>query len=72
MEQSYVKSLFNELWDEFQIKCMQIGGNKKIWDYMKQYNMEWKPINEKYTGRQARYYRRRLFAKAEGKEFTEE
>lgn len=39
---------------------------------MKQYNLEWKPIESKYNGKETKYYRRKIAAQAQGKEFTEE
>ena len=72
MEQSYVKSLTGELWDEYQCKCLLAGGNKKFWDFLKLYDMEWKPINYKYTSKVAKYYRRKLAALAQNREFKEE
>lgn len=72
MENSYIKSLFDELWDEYQIKCMELGGNKVFWDFMKLYNSEWKSMENKYKSKEAKYYKRRLQAQAQGKDFTEE
>lgn len=72
MDQSYIKSLFEELWDDYQVKCMELGGNKPFWDFMKAYNAEWKSIQDKYKSRAAKYYKRRLSALAQEREFTEE
>lgn len=72
MDVSYVKNLSGELWDDFQCKLLQAGGNKNFWDFIKQYNMEWKPIVPKYKSKEAKYYRRMLAAKAENREFKED
>lgn len=48
------------------------GGNKKFWDFLKLYDFEWKPINYKYTSKPAKYYRRKLAALAQNREFKEE
>jgi threonyl-tRNA synthetase len=64
MENSYVKSLFGELWDDYQCRCIMSGGNKLFWDFLKQYNLEWKPIAAKYKTKEAKYYKRRLAALA--------
>lgn len=64
MENSYVKSLYNELWDEYQIKCLELGGNKQFWDFMKLYNSEGKTIDAKYKSKEAKYYKKKLCALA--------
>ena len=40
MERSFVKSIFKENWDEYQIKCMEYGGNKPYFDFIKYYEIE--------------------------------
>ena len=49
-----------------------LGGNKIFWDFLKEYNLEWKPINAKYTSKVAKYYRRKLAALVQNREFKEE
>ncbi|CDW84635.1 UNKNOWN [Stylonychia lemnae] len=72
MELSYVKPLYQDVWDTFQIKLLENGGNKKFWDFIKQYNMELKDINAKFNSNPIKYYKKRLFALAQGVEFNQE
>lgn len=62
MHKNYVKPIFTDLWDEYQMKVATFGGNKKFWDYMKEYGQEKLPIRQKYTSGYACYYKRRLSA----------
>lgn len=71
MEKSYIKPIFGDTWDSYQIKIIQLGGNKRLWDFFKQYNgLEQKPILAKYKSAAASYYRRRLSAEATGQVFV--
>lgn len=60
MYKSYVKSIYNDLWDEYQLKTVTFGGNKIFWDFMRQYNSEQLLIKEKYSTKQAKFYKKRL------------
>ena len=71
MFQSYVKPLFTEAWDGFQLRCVQIGGNKKFFEFLKEYGKERDPIPKKYSSNAANYYRRKLCYEAKNIEFTE-
>ena len=72
MDKSYIKSVTGEMWDPYQIRVIQLGGNKNLWDFLKLYNgLEQKPIAAKYKSNAAAYYRRRLAAQAVGLPFTE-
>ena len=66
MDKSYVKSIFEDLWDSYQINVVTIGGgNKPFWDYLKEYNYhERKDIAKKYgsSSSPVHYYKRRLAA----------
>ena len=65
MDKSYVKPIFGEPWDNFQIKVIQLGGNKRLWDFFKQYQgLEQKNILAKYASAPARFYRKRIAAQA--------
>jgi ferritin-like metal-binding protein YciE len=35
MTHSYVKPVFGDLWDSYQLHIIQIGGNKRLWDFLK-------------------------------------
>ena len=71
MFQSYVKPLFTEAWDGFQLRMVQIGGNKKFFEFLKEYGKEREPIPKKYATNAAVYYRKKLCAEAKNQEFIE-
>lgn len=72
MEKSYIKPIFGDTWDQYQIRLIQFGGNKRLWDFFKQYNgLEQKPILAKYKSAAASYYRRKLSCEATGLPFSE-
>lgn len=72
MDKSYVKPVRGDLWDRYQLKVVQLGGNKALWDFLKQYNgLEQKPIFTKYSSGAAGYYKRKLAAEATGLPFSE-
>jgi len=48
MHESYIKAIFDECWDTFQITCVQIGGNERFFNFMQQYGKERDPIAKKY------------------------
>lgn len=44
-----------------------MGGNKKLWDFFKQYNgLEIKTIQNKYESAAAKYYKKKLTAEVNG------
>jgi len=70
MDKSYVKPVFGDTWDSYQIKVIQLAGNKRLWDFFKQYQgLEQKPIQTKYSSAPASYYRKKLAAQATGLPF---
>lgn len=72
MDKSYVKPIFGDTWDSYQIQVMQLAGNKRLWDFFKQYTgLEQKAIPTKYTSSPASYYRKRLAAEATGRSFVD-
>jgi len=71
MNSSYVKPVFEDLWDSYQLKVISQGGNQKFWDFMKEYKSEMKPIASKYRSAEAKFYKKRLAATVENCVFTE-
>ena len=71
MSSSYVKPVFEDLWDSYQLKVVTIGGNQRFWDFMKDYKSEAKPVFTKYKTGEARYYKKRLAATVEDRAFAE-
>lgn len=55
----YVKDIFNEQWDDYQLVSIQIGGNQKLKDYMKEYEIENLAFVDKYTHEAVQWYKQR-------------
>ena len=70
--QCYIKTLFDDAWDNFQINCVQNGGNKRFFEFLRTYGKEREPINKKYTSSAAEFYRRQLCAQAKNIAFDED
>ena len=71
MEKSYVKSIFHDLWDSYQLRVVTVGGNQALWNFLKEYQSEQKPLVAKYQTPEAHFYMRRLARLALDKPFTE-
>ncbi|TNV74259.1 hypothetical protein FGO68_gene6916 [Halteria grandinella] len=72
MDKTYIKPIFEDLWDTYQLQVITFtGGNKQFWDFMKDYKTEQKPISIKYNTSEALYYKRRLAALVQDKSFEE-
>ena len=71
MFQCYIKPLFDEAWDTFQITCVQVGGNQRFFEFLRDYGKERDPIARKYDSGAAKYYRARLCAQAKNLPFNE-
>lgn len=37
---SYIKSIFNEQWDDYQLRSVGLGGNKQVFEIMREYGLE--------------------------------
>ena len=72
MSSSYVKPIFEELWDTYQLKCVALGGNQRFWDFMKEYKSEMKPIGAKYKSAEAKFFRKRHAAMIQEKPFFQQ
>ena len=69
--QCYIKPLFLDAWDNFQINCVRVGGNKRFFEFLRDYNKERDSIHKKYDTTIANFYRKRLSAEAKSLPFTE-
>ncbi|GLC36235.1 hypothetical protein PLESTB_001365500 [Pleodorina starrii] len=68
---SFVRSVTMDSWSSDQLKKMQLGGNAKLNAFLKQYGVEKNvDIKEKYNTRAAEFYREKLRAAVEGREYT--
>eukprot|EP00352_Strombidinopsis_acuminata_P004801 CAMPEP_0176367010 /NCGR_PEP_ID=MMETSP0126-20121128/21580_1 /TAXON_ID=141414 ORGANISM="Strombidinopsis acuminatum, Strain SPMC142" /NCGR_SAMPLE_ID=MMETSP0126 /ASSEMBLY_ACC=CAM_ASM_000229 /LENGTH=65 /DNA_ID=CAMNT_0017724659 /DNA_START=288 /DNA_END=485 /DNA_ORIENTATION=+ len=64
---SLTKPIFDEAWDPYQMKIAEIGGNKRLYDFLAEYKKEKEPqIWEKYATDAAKWYRNKLSAEARG------
>lgn len=53
------------------MKSVSLGGNRKFWDFMKEYKSENKDVLSKYNTSESVYYKRRLAALIVNKRFTD-
>ena len=69
----YIKSLTTEMWDDYQLLAISqdIGGNLRFYDFLVRYNLVQKEFKEKYSCELAKFYKRRLAAILDGREFNE-
>ena len=67
---SYVKSLL-EIWDPYQLRSVQIGGNKALYEFMREYGRERDEVDKKYKSDAANYYRRSLSFRVKNLPFEE-
>jgi hypothetical protein len=70
---SYIKAIFLEQWDDYQLKSVsfEFGGNKPFFEIVKEYEISGLPIHEKYKRPAAVYYLKKHQAEIEGKAFSE-
>lgn len=71
VQTSLVRSINLDMWTERQLKLLEAGGNDKLYEYLKKYNLEDVDISLKYQTRAMQFYRRRNEATALGKEFND-
>ena len=69
--QAYIKSLFTEVWDPYQLTIAQIGGNQKFYEFLQPYNKEKLSIMEKYNSSACKWYAKKIAFEAKGIEFKE-
>jgi ADP-ribosylation factor GTPase-activating protein 1 len=71
-DKHYIKTIFGDTWDTYQVKIIQAGGNKRLWDFFKQYNgLEQKLIQNKYDSAAAKYYKKKLASEVNNIAFEE-
>lgn len=68
---SFVRSVTMDSWSKDQLKKMQCGGNGKLNSFLKQYGVEKSTdIKDKYNSRAAEFFREKLRAEVEGRDYT--
>lgn len=70
--ESYIKQVFAESWDTYQIRIVEVGGNKRFFDFLSEYQQERDTIPYKYASVNAHYYRRMISSWARSIRFDEE
>jgi len=70
MGASYIKTL-TEVWDPYQLRAVQIGGNKALYEFLRDYGKERDEIEKKYRGDPARFYARSLSFRVKNLPFLE-
>ena len=45
----YIKDIFNEQWDDYQLKALAYGGNKNLFEFLKGYELDNKTLLENYN-----------------------
>lgn len=65
--------MYFEHWDDYQLKSVQVGGNRPLFDLLKEYEISDLDIPLKYRHAALRWFRRHHLAKCDGQamEFTE-
>jgi len=48
MSKCYVKEVYKEHWDDYQLSSIQIGGNSKLFEIMKEYDLLELEFDKKY------------------------
>lgn len=60
--ESYIKDVLKEQWDDWQLKSIQIGSNKKLFDVCKEYDIHELELTKKYNQPIVKYYKNRHMA----------
>jgi len=67
---SFVRSISMDSWTPKQIKMMQVGGNTKFHEFLREYGIPLNtPTKEKYTTQVVEYYKKKILALVEGRSF---
>ena len=63
MQNHYLKEIFAELYDPYQIQCLRYAGNKAFFELMKEYGLDKESFKVKYTSDAAKWYKKQFKAK---------
>lgn len=68
---SFVRSVTMDAWNPDQLKRMQLGGNARLNSFLNQYGVvKETDIKEKYNSKAAEFYREKVRAEADGRQYT--
>ena len=59
-------------WTPKQLKCMQLGGNHSLGEFLSSYDLMSEPMDVRYETKASEYYRKKLKAFCNDEEFNEE
>ena len=68
--QLYVKDIFNENWDDYQLKSIQMAGNQQFFEHLKEYEIQDLPMAQKYSHPAVYWYKKSHKAKLDGVDFN--
>ena len=63
---SYVKDVYNEQWDDYQLRSICFGGNQPLFQIMKEYQIDNTPLQAKYRHACINWYQKRHTALMDG------
>ena len=63
--------MFNDQWDDYQLRSVQIGGNKQFFHILKEYGIENEDLVTKHKHASVGWYKRSHIAKMDGLSFSE-
>ena len=66
MSQSYVKDVYSEHWDDYQLRSVCYGGNQALFQIMKEYGCDNNPVTTKYKHSCVQWYQKRHVALMDG------
>ena len=69
--QNYIKDLTKDHWDDYQLRSLQIGGNKPFFEILKEYGIENEELTTKHKHSCVAWYKRSHVSKMDGINFTE-
>lgn len=70
MQHCYIKEIFKEQWDDYQLLSLAHGGNSNLFNHLKEYNMENQSIVANYNKPALKWYRGQHQAKMDGVVYT--
>ena len=60
--------MLTEHWDDYQLKSVQVGGNKLLFELMKEYELNDMSIPKRYKHASLKWFKKRHLAKLDGRE----
>ena len=67
---TYVKHVANEHWDDYQLRSVQLGGNKALFDLLKEFDIAELDFQKRYRHSALVWYQKRHMARMDGLEYS--